>query len=123
MLIDLRDRGDPDANTHCLTSQHIISATSLPTGHPVCGLLAAAAVEGYLRRDNYEFSKKAKELHNFSVDLLKAVKATFKTLTHNKFCNIFKDSSSGETLDLKFRYSFGITSQLSHLARERNDQK
>jgi hypothetical protein len=41
-----------DRNTHCFTSQHIISAVALPEGHSVRGILAAAAVEGYLREVN-----------------------------------------------------------------------
>jgi hypothetical protein len=62
--------------------------------------LAAATVEGYLRCDNYKFSKEAEELNSFSVDLLKVVNATLKTLTYNKIGGgiTFKDSFSGETL-------------------------
>jgi hypothetical protein len=39
-------------NTYCLTSEHITSAANLPDGHPVRYILAAAAVEGYLLRDD-----------------------------------------------------------------------
>jgi len=65
-------------STGCLTSQHIILAASLPAKHPVRCLLAAATVEGYFLCDKYEFSNEAEELHNFSVDLLQAVKANLQ---------------------------------------------
>jgi hypothetical protein len=61
----------PDTNTHCLISQHIISAASLPAGHPVRVLLAAATVEGYLRCDNYKLSKEAKKLTTFLLIFLR----------------------------------------------------
>ena len=88
-----------DINTHCLTFQHIISAASLPAGHLVRVLLAAATVKGYLYYDNYKFLKEAEELNSFSIDLLKIVNATLKNLTYNKTSSItFKDPFSGETL-------------------------
>jgi hypothetical protein len=67
-------------NTYCLTSEHITSAADLPDGHPVRQTLATAAVKGYLLHDDHKFSKEMREVHNFSVDLLKAVKATLKNL-------------------------------------------
>jgi hypothetical protein len=70
-------------NTYCLTSEHITSAADLPDEHPVREVLAAAAVEGYLRHDDHKFSKEMRAVHNFSVDLLKAVKSTLKTLSRS----------------------------------------
>lgn len=70
-------------NTYCLTSEHITSAADLPDGHPVRQTLAAAAVEGYLLQNDHKFSKEMREVHNFSVDLLKAVKATLGTLSRS----------------------------------------
>jgi hypothetical protein len=68
-------------NTYCLTSEHITSAADLPDGHPIRQTLADAAVEGYLVQDDHKFSKEMREVHSFSVDLLKAVKATLDTLS------------------------------------------
>jgi hypothetical protein len=70
----------PDTNTHCLTSQHIISAVALPEGHSVRGILAAAAVEGYLREVNFKFLKETLEVPDFSADLLKAVRVTLGSI-------------------------------------------
>jgi hypothetical protein len=89
----------PDTNTRYLTSEHIISVASLPKEHPVRSLLAAAAVEGYLRDDNHKFLKETQEVPNFSVDLLKAVKATLKTSTAGYI--VVKDPVSGENVYLR----------------------
>jgi hypothetical protein len=88
--------GKSDTNTYCLTSKHIVSAASLPEEHPVRSLLAAAAVEGYLRDDNYRFLKETQEVPNFSADLLKAVKATLKSLP----TSYIKDPISGKKVYL-----------------------
>ncbi|CZR66023.1 uncharacterized protein PAC_15923 [Phialocephala subalpina] len=96
----LTETRDLDTNTHCLISQHIISVESLPAGHPVRGLLAAAVIEGYFCSDDFKFSKEA-ELPNFSIDLLKIIKATLKTLTNNQGGIAFKDPFSGEMLGLE----------------------
>jgi len=86
----------PDTNTHCLTSQNIISAVLLPEGHPVRAILAAAAVEGYLRQDNCKFLRETSEVVGFAVDLLKAVKATIKST----YGSTFKDPISEVRLGL-----------------------
>jgi hypothetical protein len=62
-----------------------------------------AAVEGYLRHDNHKFLRETQEVPNFSVDLLQAVKATLKTITHSKSSINFKDPISGETLQFNER--------------------
>jgi hypothetical protein len=90
----------PDTNTHCLTSQHIISAVALREGHSVRGILADAAVEGYLREDNCKFLKETLEVPEFSVDLLKAVRATLGSLTYDEYKITFKDPISGNRLKL-----------------------
>jgi len=87
-------------NTYCLTSKHIVSAASLPEEHPVRSILAAAAVKGYLRDDNYRFLKETQEVPNFSADLLKAVKATLKSLTISYTSITVKDPVSGENVYL-----------------------
>lgn len=88
--------GKSDTNTYCLTSRHIVSAASLPDGHPVRSLLAAAAVKRYLRDDNHKFLKEIQEVPNFYFDLLKAVKATLESLTTDYNCIIAKDPITGE---------------------------
>jgi hypothetical protein len=91
----------PDTNTHYLTSKHIISVASLPREHPVRSLLAAAAVEGYLRDDNHKFLKETQEVPSFSVDLLKAVKATLNSFAVGRTCIIVRDPITGGSVYLK----------------------
>lgn len=75
---------DPDTNTYCLAGQHITSAALLPFGHPVRKLLAASAVEGYIRRDNHKLSEEIRESPDFAVDLLLQIKETLKTVKSTK---------------------------------------
>ena len=91
--------GDSDRYTHYLTSQHIISAASLPQGHPVRSLFATAAVQGYLQHDNYKFLRESQEVPNFSADLLAAVKANLRTLSG--FEIDFKEPLTGMILSLR----------------------
>ncbi|CZR58822.1 uncharacterized protein PAC_08714 [Phialocephala subalpina] len=90
-------------NTYCLTSEHITSAADLPDGHLVRRILAAAAVEGYLLYENHKFLKEMEEVHSFSVDLLKAVKATLETLStsYSGRSVFFKDPLRGVTVLLR----------------------
>jgi hypothetical protein len=89
----------PDTNTYCLTSHHITSAILLPDGHPVRILLAAEAVEGYLRFDKHKFLKECREIPAFSADLLAAVKDTLKTVYyHDKGDIMFRDPMSETAL-------------------------
>ena len=93
---------NPDTNTYCLTSQHITWAAFLPEGHPVRGVLAMAAVEGYLQSDHHKFQIETQEVPNFSADLLKAVKATLKTLSWGDRNDVtFNDPISGTTVSLR----------------------
>ena len=95
---------DPNSNTHCLISQHIDSAVLLPEGHPVHDILAAAAVEGYLQHNNCKFLKDTLKVPGFSVDLLKSVKATIKSISVDemvKNCITFKEPISDKAISLK----------------------
>jgi hypothetical protein len=91
----------PDTNTDCLTSQHIISAVALPEGHPVRAILAAATVEGFLRQHNYKFQREASSVPEFSVDLLKAVRATIESITIEYNATTFEDPISRVRLELR----------------------
>jgi hypothetical protein len=91
----------PDTNTHCLTSQHIISGVDLPEGHPVRAILAAATVEGCLRQHNYKFEREASKVPGFSIDLLKAVRATIESITTEYKATTFEDPISRVRLGLK----------------------
>ena len=95
---------DPDSNTRCLISQHIDSAVLLPEGHPVRDVLAAAAVEGYLQHDNCKFLEEILKVPGFSIDFLKSLKATLKSLSVEemvKNCITFKEPISGKAISLK----------------------
>jgi hypothetical protein len=100
---------DPDTNTYPLAPQHITSAALLPSGHPVRKVLAAAAVEGYVRRDRHKFLKEIREAPDFAVDFLMEIKETLKTVTIRESKISFIDPLSGKTLpfvieDLGFMY-------------------
>ncbi|KFY29939.1 hypothetical protein V494_08362 [Pseudogymnoascus sp. VKM F-4513 (FW-928)] len=88
-----------DNNTPCITLQHIASAALLPTGHPVRGVLAAVAVREFCHHNDRKFMDKAEEYPDFAVDLLKAMRTTFKSLAHSKRSITFKDPLSGEILE------------------------
>ncbi|CAG7972785.1 unnamed protein product [Penicillium salamii] len=89
-----------DSNTHCLTSQHIISATFLPQGHPVRRILAAASVEGYLRTGNYKFRKETHEHPAFGADLLHEVRLALNGSRQEKRYTIIRDPISGLDITL-----------------------
>ncbi|CAG8187983.1 unnamed protein product [Penicillium salamii] len=82
-------------NTHCLTSQHIISATFLPQGHPVRGILAAASVEEYLRSANHKFKKETHEHPTFGADLLQEVRLALNGANQEQWFTTFKDPING----------------------------
>jgi hypothetical protein len=91
---------DRHLNTLCLTTQHIVSAALLPKGHPVRGMLASAAVTGFLLEDKHKFVKETEDVHEFAVDLLGEVKTAFKSLKTDPPCITFKDPITGQTLYL-----------------------
>ncbi|KAH8745739.1 hypothetical protein F5882DRAFT_494373, partial [Hyaloscypha sp. PMI_1271] len=90
-----------DTNTYCLTSQHITLVVSLPKGYPVRAILATATVEGCLRRHNYKFEREASRVPEFSVDLLKAVRATIESITIEYNATTFEDPISRVRLGLR----------------------
>lgn len=81
--------------------QHITSAVALPDGHPVRAILAAATVEGCLTQHNYKFEDKTSSIPEFSVDLLRAVRATIQDITTEGYETSFEDPISRVKLRLK----------------------
>jgi hypothetical protein len=88
-------------NTLCLTTQHIVSAALLPKGHPVRGMLASAAVEGFIQEDKHKFIKETEDVHEFAVDLLGEVKTALKSLKNGTAGITFKDPITGKMLYLE----------------------
>ena len=89
-------------NGCCINLQHVASAASLPQEHLVRGVFAAAAVKEFFHHDDSQFIDTAKEDLHFSADLLRVMKATFKSFTHTKRGVTFKDPLSGERTELRF---------------------
>jgi hypothetical protein len=113
---------DPDTNAYYLISQHIKSAASLPGGHPVRNILAMAAVEGYLIHDEYKFLRETVEIPSFSIDLLKLVKTTLKTVKPSGMRNqgvTCKNPISGETVWLGGQRNWTALRLRSSLAYKR----
>ncbi|KAJ5537066.1 hypothetical protein N7513_010252 [Penicillium frequentans] len=71
---------DIDANTHSLTSDHIISAAVLHRHHPVRRLLAAASVRGYLQSRTSDFPVFIDSCPSYAIDLLWEVRETLNDL-------------------------------------------
>jgi hypothetical protein len=94
-LINWRAR---DTNTHYLTSQHIASVIMLHEEHPVRGVIAEVAVEGYLRQSSHKFQRATPE---FSADLLRAVRATLDSVAYEGYLITFKELISGERVKLE----------------------
>lgn len=90
-----------DTNTYCLTRQHILSATFLPHGHLVRGILAAASVEGYLRDGNYKFVPETHGHPTFGADLLQEVRSTLHGIKSTQWEITFEDPISGMYMRLK----------------------
>lgn len=95
---EIEGHRDPDTNTCCLTYQHVTSAALLPDGHPIRKVLAIAAVEGYIRRNEHKFLKEIRDSPNFAADLLLEVKETLMTVVSSGSIITFKDPFSGKTL-------------------------
>ncbi|RAK94916.1 uncharacterized protein BO80DRAFT_450689 [Aspergillus ibericus CBS 121593] len=91
---------DPNAHTNYLTTEHIVSAATLPLGHPVRIILAQATVEGFLRDEYHKFIKETQEIPGFALDVLRETMTALK-VSHKHFCAYvaFKDPFSGEILD------------------------
>jgi hypothetical protein len=60
-----------------------------------------ATVEGYFLLDNHKFSKEYQEIPGFAADLLAAVRATVKTISHGEYCAQFQGPLTGEILPLE----------------------
>ncbi len=90
-----------ERNTRYLMSQHIISASFLPDGHPVRDILAEACVEDYLVHDDHKFVREARDIPNFAVDLLKAVKTTLKTVAFINHEIVFTEPIRGTQRPMK----------------------
>src|SRR5450432_3212127 len=71
---------DPDINTQWITSEHVVAASHLPTSHPIRELLAEACVEGFLQTEEPKFGQESRDIPNFAVDLLAAVKRDRKSV-------------------------------------------
>ncbi|CAG8177605.1 unnamed protein product, partial [Penicillium salamii] len=89
-----------DTNTYCITRQHITWATSLPPGHSVRRILAAASVEGYLRDENYKFVQLTQEHPTFGSDLLQEVRSTIGQLQSTQRKSTFEDPISGVRMSI-----------------------
>lgn len=89
-------------NGCCINLQYIASAASLPQEHLVRGVFAAATVKEFFHYDNSQFIDTAKEDLHFSANLLRVMKATFKSFTYMKRGITFKDPLSGERTELRF---------------------
>jgi len=90
----MRDR--TDFNTYCLTSQHIVSATSLPQGHKIRRFLAAAAVPEYLAFEDHRFSQETREFPTFGSDLLQEVGLALKKMNMGNTGRTYWDPVSGD---------------------------
>ncbi|PQE18980.1 BTB POZ fold protein [Rutstroemia sp. NJR-2017a WRK4] len=70
-------------------------------GHPVRKIFATAAVEGYLRRNEFKFLKELHDCPDFAVDLLLEVKETLKTVAIGVRTRVsFQDPLSGDDVPL-----------------------
>lgn len=84
-----------DYNTYYLTRDHIASATLLPRGHPVRGVLAAASVDGFLRSPEHKFSEEIYVYPSFGADLLQETRLVLYTVKPLQDAT-FEDPISGE---------------------------
>jgi energy-converting hydrogenase A subunit M len=69
-----------DMNSYWITGKHVNSAAFLPKGHAVRRILAAASVEGYLKKKEYKFVRVARDHASFGADLLEEVRQTLSSL-------------------------------------------
>jgi hypothetical protein len=93
-----------DINTYCLTTEHMISATSLPEGHAVRHVLAAASVEGYLRDENHKFAQEARAYPTFGADVLHELRKALNSLKVVNSAATVEDPISGKRLEINDLY-------------------
>jgi BTB/POZ domain len=89
-----------DSNTYCIDSSHIISAASLPDGHTVRKVLAAAVAGAFFEDGNHKFKKEVKEVANFASDLLEAVRDILKSYRAQRPSACVTDPLSGKPRSL-----------------------
>jgi hypothetical protein len=88
-----------DTNTYYMTSEHIASAITLPSNHPVRHVLAAASAEGYLRQPNHKFLEETQLYPSFGADLLVEVSTVLGSLISAS--NVaFEDPISGIRVEI-----------------------
>lgn len=90
----------PDRNTYCLKSQHIASASFLPSKHPVRRVLATACLAGYIRSKSPKFSQETQDYPSFGADLLQEVSIALQGLRGRFPSSAFVDPLSGRVVDL-----------------------
>lgn len=69
--------------TPWISSEHIISATALPYGHPVRKILAFASIRDYLVDNTDKFSKLIEAHPSFGADILQQVRPALRQLDKN----------------------------------------
>ncbi|CAG8038244.1 unnamed protein product [Penicillium salamii] len=72
-----------DYNVLRISSEHIISATALPYGHPVRKLMASASIRDYLVDNTDKFSKLIEAHPSFGADILQQVRPALIQLEKN----------------------------------------
>lgn len=90
---------DPNTNVHHITPGNIDAASHLPKEHSVRMLLVKAAIEAYLRCDDFKFSEELRNVPDFAADILGELKIALKSVTLEQYtpCH-FKDPLSREKL-------------------------
>lgn len=91
----------PKDSTSWLTSEHIISGTFLPRGHPVRRTLAAACVYGFLQYKNHKFAREAEDYPTFGADLLREVQLALNTSNELHRAVTFTDPLDDVTVHLR----------------------
>ena len=90
-------------NVLCVKTHHIVSAASLPRGHPVREVLAMAMVEGFFTMQDERPFEETEEIPGFAADLLSAIKSTSKTIRSGEYGRAeFKEPLSGDFVRLIF---------------------
>ncbi|KAJ6125291.1 hypothetical protein N7471_012608 [Penicillium samsonianum] len=98
---DIRDTIRSPDSTSWLTSEHIISGTFLPRGHPVRRTLAAACVYGFLQYKNHKFAREAEDYPTSGADLLREVQLALNTSNEPHRAVTFTDPLDDVTVHLR----------------------
>lgn len=89
-------------NGYYISLQHITSIISLPQEYLVRSVFTTTIVKEFFHYNNSQFINIVKEDLYFSTNLLKVIKATFKSFTHTKHGITFKDPLNRERTELRF---------------------